>query len=293
MNSLSHAYLLVVLLFAWLSLANADFFCGERSCYDVLNVAQNATNSQIKKAFYKLSLTYHPDKNKSPEAEDVFRSVATAYEVLSVEKTRKEYDDVLQHPERYWRNYYAYARYRYGAGHIPVWKVLTPVVILCTIAHWMYWQSRYQSLRRLLLQNPKVQARLKLANQGQEVDLASVNDDDFDSVVQIGGWQGRPPTWKDLLPIKIALMPLAIHDVLYWHLRWMIRFSILKQEYGVMEQGYLTAQALQIPYNIWSGQMTDEQRAELLERQLWIPQNLAEYRKEMISARKSKKRYGR
>lgn len=62
--------------------------------YKTLGVKRNASNAEIKKAFKKLSLKYHPDKNKKdPEkAKQMFIKVANAYEVLSDEKKRKTYD---------------------------------------------------------------------------------------------------------------------------------------------------------------------------------------------------------
>jgi DnaJ-class molecular chaperone len=58
--------------------------------YDVLNIDTNATQSEIKKAYYKLALKYHPDKNNGDDTN--FTKIYSAYEILSNEKTRKEYD---------------------------------------------------------------------------------------------------------------------------------------------------------------------------------------------------------
>lgn len=46
-----------------------------RSYYDALNVEPTATDSQIKKNFRKLAIKYHPDKNKSADAEKTFREI--------------------------------------------------------------------------------------------------------------------------------------------------------------------------------------------------------------------------
>ncbi|XP_076900469.1 dnaJ protein ERDJ3A-like [Bidens hawaiensis] len=60
--------------------------------YKVLGVDKDATQRQIQKAFHKLSLQYHPDKNKNKGAQDKFSKINNAYEILSDEEKRKNYD---------------------------------------------------------------------------------------------------------------------------------------------------------------------------------------------------------
>jgi DnaJ family protein A protein 2 len=60
--------------------------------YEWLGVPTDAPEGDIKKAYRRLALQYHPDKNPSPEAAERFKEVAMAYEVLSDEERRREYD---------------------------------------------------------------------------------------------------------------------------------------------------------------------------------------------------------
>ncbi len=64
-----------------------------KDCYEVLGVARNASQSDIKQAYRKLARQYHPDVNRDePDAAEKFKEVNTAYEVLSDSDSREKYD---------------------------------------------------------------------------------------------------------------------------------------------------------------------------------------------------------
>jgi DnaJ-class molecular chaperone len=63
-----------------------------RSYYDILDVPKDASESDIKKAYRKLSLQYHPDRNKEPGAENKFKEINVAHETLCDPNKRREYD---------------------------------------------------------------------------------------------------------------------------------------------------------------------------------------------------------
>ncbi|MEN0055803.1 MAG: DnaJ domain-containing protein, partial [Mucilaginibacter sp.] len=65
----------------------------KRDYYDVLGVAKGASADDIKKAYRKMAIKYHPDKNEGDkEAEEKFKEAAEAYEVLSSPEKRQRYD---------------------------------------------------------------------------------------------------------------------------------------------------------------------------------------------------------
>lgn len=70
----------------------------QQDLYEVLGVKKDATKHEIHKAFRQLAKKYHPDKNKEKNAQDEFIKVFKAYETLSDEKKRKEYDDRSKMP---------------------------------------------------------------------------------------------------------------------------------------------------------------------------------------------------
>ena len=63
--------------------------------YKILGVSHTASADEIKQKYRQLALKYHPDKNTLPQAEEVFKLIATAYEHLSDEEKRKTYDRKL------------------------------------------------------------------------------------------------------------------------------------------------------------------------------------------------------
>ena len=64
-----------------------------KDLYEVLGVSKNATEQEIKSAYRKLALKYHPDKHKGDkDSETKFKEINQAYEVLSDKKKRQQYD---------------------------------------------------------------------------------------------------------------------------------------------------------------------------------------------------------
>jgi curved DNA-binding protein len=76
-----------------------------RDYYDALGISRDATSDQIQQAFRTLARKYHPDVNRDPAAEDRFKEINEAYQVLSDPDTRKRYDrfgeNFRQIPEDY------------------------------------------------------------------------------------------------------------------------------------------------------------------------------------------------
>lgn len=82
-----------------------------RNHYDVLGVSRNADQKQIKDAYYKLAMTYHPDKNQGKLTQK-FREIKEAYDVLSNEASRMQYNN-----SEYSSEYF----FHFGQYFIAVW----------------------------------------------------------------------------------------------------------------------------------------------------------------------------
>jgi len=95
-----------------------------RDFYGILGVPRDASQEDIQRAYRRLARTYHPDVNKDPAAEDRFKDVSEAYDVLSDPQTRRRYDafgpDFRQVPEdvdpETWRTRAGAGRAGAGAG---------------------------------------------------------------------------------------------------------------------------------------------------------------------------------
>ena len=65
----------------------------KRDCYDVLGIPKGASKDDIKKAYRKLALKYHPDKTKGDKSsEEKFKEASEAYHILSDDKRKANYD---------------------------------------------------------------------------------------------------------------------------------------------------------------------------------------------------------
>ncbi|MFP5225432.1 MAG: DnaJ domain-containing protein [Actinomycetota bacterium] len=72
--------------------ASRDWF--EKDFYAILGVSKDASTEEIKRAYKKLARDLHPDRNQAAGAEDRFKDVSEAYEVLRNQESRREYDEV-------------------------------------------------------------------------------------------------------------------------------------------------------------------------------------------------------
>lgn len=67
--------------------------------YKTLGISKGSNEEEIKKAYRRMALRFHPDKNKDANAEEKFKEIAEAYEVLSDPKKRAVYDQLGEEGE--------------------------------------------------------------------------------------------------------------------------------------------------------------------------------------------------
>ena len=71
----------------------------QRDYYEMLGVPRSATEDEIKQAYRQLARQYHPDVNKAADAEERFKELVAAYEVLHDPQKRQAYDAQFSHDE--------------------------------------------------------------------------------------------------------------------------------------------------------------------------------------------------
>lgn len=78
--------------FAVFILSSIAMAFASKDYYKILEIKRSASAAEIKKAYRKLSLKYHPDKNSSPDAAQKFAEISVAYDVLSDPEKREVYN---------------------------------------------------------------------------------------------------------------------------------------------------------------------------------------------------------
>ena len=86
-----------------------------KSLYKTLEINEGASEAEIKKAYRKLARKYHPDVNKDPDAEDKFKEINSAYEILSDKEKKQQYD---MHGDNMFggQNFHDFSRSHGGGG---------------------------------------------------------------------------------------------------------------------------------------------------------------------------------
>ncbi|XP_078181239.1 chaperone DnaJ-domain superfamily protein [Carex rostrata] len=294
-GQISPLLLLLLLFFLLLPRRCLSIYCDEDDCYDLLGVSQNANASEIKRAYYKLSLKYHPDKNPDPESRKLFVKVANAYEILKDESTRQQYDYAIAHPEEVFYNTAQYYRAYYG-HKTDARAVLVGFLLFVTLLQYLNQWTRYTQAISMVKRTPAYKNRLKaleLERTGgitnkkkghKQLDKKMEEDLDNELELQIQGVE-KPSVWK-LLGVQFLLLPYTVGKLLMWRAWWLWRYQIKRHPYSWDDASYLTMNSLNIGTSTWHG-IDDSVKDDLVTRRLWEKANMETYRAEM---RKESKR---
>ncbi|KAL1784957.1 dnaJ-like subfamily C member 1 [Sigmodon hispidus] len=163
--------------------------------YEFLGVQQDASSADIRKAYRKLSLTLHPDKNKDENAETQFRQLVAIYEVLKDDERRQRYDDILINGLPDWRQpvfYYRRVRKMSNA------ELALLLFIILTVGHYaVVWSIYLEKQLDELLGRKKREKKKKTGSKSMDATKLSASEKNERLLVK--------PQWHDLLPCKLGI----------------------------------------------------------------------------------------
>ena len=135
-------------------------------------------------AYRKLSLAYHPDKNKEENATEVFRLISKAYEVLESNESRSLFDYYLNHPRDYFK--VSGQHYFRNLPKSDVRIILVIVVLLISLFQYHYQMSKYQRVFKFLYTATLNNLNEKQGGTKQTVELYNRSVEAYDKAVNLG-----------------------------------------------------------------------------------------------------------
>jgi len=281
-------------------------YCGKHDCYSLLGVSREDTKAVIARNYRQLAKKYHPDMHKTLEAKkkaaENFSLISNAYEILKDEETRKDYDYMLDNPETVYSHYYRYYRRRM-TPKVDVRIVIASTITVISVVQYLAAWSRYKCAINHLLTVPKYRLKaMEIAKQEKLLDMKKKRDkrnkeqikEEEDSVLKkiledmmdIRGGYSKPLI-TDILWIQLICLPYTLLKGIWWNIRWIWKFSILKHPYGEEEQLYVIKKYLQCSKTQWDA-IPDEEKNTYLGKKLWIKKNFDEWKQKKEDDMKAK-----
>nr|CAG4637277.1 EOG090X0BHG [Ceriodaphnia reticulata] len=204
--------------------------------YDVLGVLQNCSQAEIRKAYRRLSLQLHPDKNDAADAEEKFRQLVGIYEIMRDEAKRARYDQVLVEGLPNWRQpLYYYRRVRkMGMMELSIWLFILFTIGQYAVAWGSYFEKKLTLDEVKASKLKKLQKQMKKKKQPNEVDA----EEEMEQLFII-----PKPSYKNTLPFQIFNMIVSLPATYRWFMKY--REEKRKEAEARKEQERLDAEELE------------------------------------------------
>lgn len=292
--------LLICLL--WLPMISCNYlnglYCGTYNCYELLQTNRNASKQEIARNYRQLAKKYHPDLHKGgkakQEAEEVFRQIARAYEVLRDDDTRADYNYMQDNPNEYYSHFYRYYRRR---TNVDVRLVILLCITIISLIQYFSRKKRYEDAIKYFMTIPKYRNKaLEIINQTQtsikkadktklsKAELKEQSEKNIRKVIEenldIRGAYAKPNI-TDVLWIQILFLPYTCYKFIESNIIWFYNFTILKKPYGEKEKLYLIRKNMKLGIHQFNG-IEDSKIAEYMHKKLWIKNNFDIWKEEQI-----------
>ena len=287
-----------------------DMYCGADDCYSVLGLQKlvDVSHKDLKKAYRRLALKYHPDKNKDADASDKFLQVARAFEALS--ENKDDYDYYLRHPEEAMYNQMRFYRYHY-APKTDLRFVVSGVLLLITVVKYIAQKNAYSKMVAGWKKLPRVQAwareevlktrggKMKVTRAVEKekllVEINAFLDEKAATHLNVMGAR-KKPEFMDLFFVQLLCSPWWATSWIYSEVRLMLRMR--KNTLTDEDKSLLTRRVLGLSKVQWEEDNAENSidpvlKDDLLSREIWVAENYEAWKKsrEEKFAQKSKGRY--
>lgn len=167
----------------------------DQNFYEVLAISEDATLAEIKKAYRRLSLQLHPDKNDAPDAEVKFRQLVSVYDILRDEGRRARYNRVLVEGLPDWRSPIYYYRRARKMSLLEISIILTVVISITQyLMAWGSYIDKKQCMEESLMKKYKIKDRKK--KKAEDLENISLMEEELGQIPK--------PSWWNILPVQLV-----------------------------------------------------------------------------------------
>ncbi|ALC48281.1 CG7872 [Drosophila busckii] len=283
-------------------------YCGKENCYDVLGVTRETSKAEIGKAYRLLARKTHPDLHRGEEAkavaEEQFKLIATAYEILRDEESRNDYDYMLDNPDAYYAHYYRYYRRRVAPKVDVRVVIVATLTIISIIQYYSGWQ-RYDAAIKYFATVPKYRNRAldiardeinerlhkskgknRMSKTEQKEELERIILRVIEEKMDVQGGYAKPRV-TDVIWVQLLICPYTLFNFLVWHAQWFWRYTILKQPYGREQKLYLIRRHMGMGQHQFNA-LEPQQLEDYLRLQLWERDNYVAWKADQDEEMKKK-----